>query len=282
MKKATQPFERTIDEIYTLLVDGIRRFFSSAKTEKALLGLSGGLDSAVVAALAVDALGAENVRGLLMPSDYSTVHSVTDAVQLADKLGIQYDIVEIKHIFKDCLRSLAPLFKEREEDVTEENLQARIRGLLLMAVSNKFGNLVLNTSNKSELAVGYGTLYGDLCGALSVLGDVYKTQVYQLADYMNRDGERIPQNTIMKAPSAELRPDHKDTDSLPDYDILDKLLFRLVEQDEDANLLVATGADREVVDHIVSLRRAGKFKYLQIPPIIRVSSAPLLPENKLV
>ncbi len=194
-------FEKSTEEVYTLLIDGIRRFFEPISTKKATLGLSGGLDSAVVLALVVEAIGAENVKVLLMPSEYSTVHSVTDAVQLADTLKVDYDIVEITPIFKEFNRSLLPVFKDREHDVTEENLQARIRGTLLMALSNKLGHILLNTSNKSELAVGYGTLYGDLCGAVSVLGDIYKTQVYELARFINRDNEVIPTNTILKARS---------------------------------------------------------------------------------
>lgn len=275
-------FEKSTEDIYSLLVEGIQRFFEPLNTNKATLGLSGGLDSAVVLALVVDALGAKNVKVLLMPSEYSTVHSVTDAIQLADTLKVDYDIVEITPIFKEFNKLLSPVFKGREHDVTEENLQARIRGTLLMSLSNKLGHILLNTSNKSELAVGYGTLYGDLCGAVSVLGDVYKTQVYDLARFINRDEERIPVNIITKAPSAELRHNQKDSDSLPDYEKLDTVLFMLIEGGLSVEEIAKNMNDKQLADRVLALTKTNKFKALQCPPVIKVSSKPLLSEYKWV
>lgn len=210
-----------IKMIYDALVTGIRGYFNKSGFSGAVLGLSGGIDSAVATVLAARSLGPENVHVLLMPSMYSSDHSVHDSIELADKLGIRYTIVDIQNIFEQFKESLKPIFGDRQEDVTEENIQSRIRGVLLMAYSNKFGHILLNTSNKSEAAVGYGTLYGDMAGGLSVLGDVYKTDVYQLSQYINRKKSIIPENIIQKPPSAELRPDQKDTDSLPDYDVLE-------------------------------------------------------------
>ena len=194
------------------MILGIQDYFQKNGFKTATLGLSGGIDSAVVVALAAEALGSENIRVLLLPSEYSTSHSITDAEGLAQNLSIQYDIVPIKDIYNTALKSMSPLFGDMPFSVAEENLQARIRGLLLMAVSNKFGNILLNTSNKSEVAVGYGTLYGDTNGSISVLGDVYKTDVFNLAHYINRDHEIIPINTIIKPPSAELHPGQQDSD----------------------------------------------------------------------
>ena len=215
--------------IHDAIVMGVRDYFGKLKFKKAILGLSGGIDSAVTAVLAARALGHENVRVLLMPSQYSSDHSVNDAKALAENLGIQYDIVPIESIYESYTESLKSLFWAQAFNVTEENIQARIRGMLLMAMSNKYGNILLNTSNKSEMAVGYGTLYGDMCGGISVIGDVYKTEVFELAKFINKDGIVIPENTITKPPSAELRPDQKDSDSLPDYDILDEILFQYIE-----------------------------------------------------
>ncbi len=282
MKTPILQFEHRIDTVHDLLVAGIRRFFASAKATKATLGLSGGLDSAVVLALAVEVLGAENIRVLLMPSEYSTEHSVADAVQLADTLGVQRDTIEIKPLCREFDNALSHIFESCSFDVTEENIQARIRGTLLMALSNKFGHLLLNTSNKSELAVGYGTLYGDLCGALSVIGDIYKTQVYELAEYINRNGEIIPYNTIQKPPSAELRHGQKDSDSLPDYKELDAILFQLIEKGQAAEMLIAEGHDANLVNKILRMTGTNKFKALQVPPIVKISSKPLVAEYKWV
>src|SRR5690606_8331321 len=206
-------------------------------------GLSGGIDSAVVCALAAEALGAENVFPVLLPSRYSSDHSIKDAIDLAENLGCKYTTVPIAKIADTFEESLATEFEGLPQNLTEENIQARSRGVILMALSNKLGHILLNTSNKSECAVGYGTLYGDMCGAISVIGDCYKTQVYKLANYINRDREIIPVNTIVKPPSAELRPDQKDSDSLPDYDILDKVLYEYIELKKSANAIISLGYD---------------------------------------
>jgi NAD+ synthase (glutamine-hydrolysing) len=194
---------------------------------QATLGLSGGIDSAVVAVLAAHALGRENIRVLLLPSRYSSDHSVDDALKLARNLGIQHNTLPIQDAVNAIDKSLEPLFEGTSPGIAEENIQARARGIFLMAISNKFGHILLNTTNKSECAVGYGTLYGDMNGGLAVLGDVYKTDVYRLAHYINRNSEIIPENSILKPPSAELRPGQKDTDSLPEYEVLDAILSRL-------------------------------------------------------
>ncbi|MDI3527108.1 MAG: hypothetical protein PWR03_1291 [Tenuifilum sp.] len=264
--------DRRIERIHDALVMGISDFFRKLGFSKATLGLSGGIDSAVVLALAAKALPAENLRVLLMPSQYSSQHSVDDAVQLAKKLNVKYDIVPIQNIFDTFRNQLRDVFEGKPEDITEENIQARIRGTLLMALSNKFGHLLLNTSNKSEAAVGYGTLYGDMCGALSVLGDVYKTDVYRLANFINRDDEIIPINTITKPPSAELRPDQKDSDSLPPYDILDPILFAYIEQGLSAEEIIRKGYESNTVKRIIRLVNLNEYKRYQSPPILRVSS----------
>ena len=261
-----------IKNIQDALVLGVKDYFAKMGFSKATLGLSGGIDSAVTVVIAVMALGAENVRVLLLPSKYSSDHSIKDAVDLAENLGIRYDIVPIKEIVSAFDDSLEPLFKGLDPDVAEENIQARIRGTLLMALSNKFGHILLNTSNKSEAAVGYGTLYGDMNGGLSVLGDVYKTDVFKLARYINRDKEIIPENTIVKPPSAELRPDQKDSDSLPDYDVLDEVLYRYIELVNSPDEIIAEGFDESVVKRAVRLVNMNEYKRYQTPPIIRVSS----------
>jgi NAD+ synthase (glutamine-hydrolysing) len=224
-----------------------------------------------VLALACEALGAENVRALLMPSHYSTSHSVTDAEQLSKNLNNQYDILPIKDIFNTYEHTLEPVFKDLPFNVAEENLQSRIRGALVMALSNKFGSILLNTSNKSELSTGYGTLYGDMAGGLGVLGDLYKMQVYALARYINRNGEIIPQNIIDKAPSAELRPDQKDSDSLPEYDVLDPILYQYIECRKGPKEIIAMGFDAALVNRILRLVNMNEYKRNQFCPIIRVS-----------
>ena len=261
-----------IANIQDALVLGVKDYFAKMGFKKATLGLSGGIDSAVTVVIAVMALGAENVRVLLLPSKYSSDHSIKDAVDLAENLGIQYDTVPIGTIVSEFESTLEPMFKGLKPDVAEENIQARIRGTLLMALSNKFGHILLNTSNKSEAAVGYGTLYGDMNGGLSVLGDVYKTDVFKLAWFMNRNGEVIPENSIVKPPSAELRPDQKDSDSLPDYDILDKVLYKYIELEQSPAEIIAAGFDEEVVKRAVRLVNMNEYKRYQTPPIIRVSS----------
>ena len=258
--------------IHDALVLGIRDYFGKMGFKKALLGLSGGIDSAVTLVLAVRALGNENLRVLLMPSQYSSEHSVTDALALARHLGVQHDIINISDIFAGFNNALSPAFKGMSPDLTEENIQARIRGNLLMAVSNKFGSILLNTSNKSEAAVGYGTLYGDMSGGLSVLGDVYKTDVYRLADHINHESEIIPVNTITKPPSAELRPDQKDSDSLPAYDVLDTILYNYIELKKPAAEIIQLGIAPGVVEKTIRLVNQNEYKRYQTPPILRISS----------
>ena len=257
--------------IHDALVMGIRDYFQKLGLKSAILGLSGGIDSAVVAVLAQRALGAENVRVLLMPSQFSSDHSINDARDLAKKINIQYDIVFIEDIYKSFESTLKTHFAGKKPELTEENLQARIRGMLLMAISNKFGNILLNTSNKSEAAVGYGTLYGDMAGGLSVLGDVYKTEVYELARYINKDGEIIPESTLSKPPSAELRPDQKDSDSLPPYDILDQVLYHYIEKRKGPKELIAMGFDEALVKRVLKLVNINEFKRAQMAPVLRVS-----------
>lgn len=267
---SSQPKEK-IKLIHDALVMGLKDYFGKLGFKQAILGLSGGIDSAVTAVLAQRALGSENVRVLLMPSEFSSGHSVDDAVTLAENLGIKYDIIAIKDIYDLYVKTLSPLFGDLPFNVTEENLQARIRGMLNMAISNKYGNILLNTTNKSEMAVGYGTLYGDLCGGLSVLGDVYKTEVYELAHFMNKDSEVIPLNSITKPPSAELRPNQKDSDSLPDYDILDKLLYLYVEKHTDPADIIAAGFDEALVKRVLRMVNINEFKRHQTAPVLRVS-----------
>jgi NAD+ synthase (glutamine-hydrolysing) len=246
-----------------------------------VVGLSGGLDSAIVAALAAEALGSDNVHGLLMPSQYSSDHSISDAEALVANTGISSDIVPIKDIFKSFEAALEGCFKGRKADLTEENIQARIRGTLLMAYSNKFGHILLNTSNKSEAAVGYGTLYGDMAGGLSVVGDVYKSDLYRLAAYLNRDREVIPQNTITKAPSAELRPDQKDSDSLPEYHILDPILFRYIDQNLSFSEIVEQGFDKDLVARVLTMVNRNEHKRFQTPPVLRVSTKAFGPGRRM-
>ncbi len=265
----------TIEEtamLHGALVLGVRDYLGKCGFSSAVIGLSGGIDSAVTAAIAVDALGTENVRGVSMPSQYSSQGSLDDSETLAKSLGIQYDVVPIKASFGTMKESLLPLFKNREEDVTEENIQARLRGLMLMALSNKFGSLVLTTGNKSELAVGYCTLYGDMCGGLAVISDVPKTMVYRLARWINREREVIPEATIEKSPSAELRLDQKDEDSLPPYDVLDEILERYVVESESVDQIIAAGFEKETVSHIARLIDLNEYKRRQAPPGLKVTS----------
>lgn len=272
-----------IASIHQRLVASLRSFFKNAGMQKAVLGLSGGIDSAVVAALAAEALGSENVTGIIMPSAFSTLHSVTDAVDLADNLNIKYYIIPIEKIYDKVIKEIDPIFEgEHHWDNTQENLQARIRGMILMAFSNRRGALLLNTSNKSELAVGYGTLYGDLAGALMVIADIYKLQVYALADYINTEKEIIPFSTITKAPSAELREDQKDTDSLPDYSILDPVLYRMVELGETPDQIIESGVARELVERITKLKKGAAFKGAQMAPVIKITERPLLDKSKWI
>ena len=263
--------ERNIAVIYTALIVGIRDYFTKMGFTKAILGSSGGIDSAVTLALACEALGAENVRAVLMPSPYSTEHSVNDAVHLSENLHNPYDIIKIDKLYETFLSTLQPIFKDLPFSLAEENIQSRTRGNLLMAMANKFGYILLNTSNKSELATGYGTLYGDMAGGIGVLGDCYKQQVYALANYINRKLEIIPQNIIHKAPSAELRPGQKDADSLPDYGILDTILYQYIERRKGPEEIKQQGFDSALVDRILKMVNTNEYKRNQFCPIIRIS-----------
>lgn len=258
-------------EIYEAIILGIRDYFTKMGFTRAILGSSGGIDSAVTLALACDALGKENVRAILMPSPYSTSHSVSDAEQLSRNLGNPYDILPIQNIYESFLSTLNPLFGDLPFSIAEENIQSRTRGNLLMALANKFGYILLNTSNKSELATGYGTLYGDMAGGLGVLGDCYKMQVYALARYINRNGEVIPVNIISKAPSAELRPGQKDSDSLPDYAILDRILYQYIERRQGPAEIKNLGFDSALTDRVLRMVNINEYKRNQFCPIIRVS-----------
>ena len=260
-----------IELIHDALVLGVKDYFNKLGFKKALIGLSGGIDSAVTFALAARALGSQNVYGILMPSQFSSNHSVDDAKELAENIDAPYELIGIKDIYESYNKKLKPIFNDLPFGLAEENLQARSRGVLLMAISNKFGHIVLNTSNKSEAAVGYGTLYGDMCGGLSVLGDVYKTEVFELARYINKDSEVIPKNTITKPPSAELRPDQKDSDSLPDYETLDRVLFEYIENRKGPKELVKLGIEESLVNRILRLVNVNEYKRYQTPPILRVS-----------
>ncbi len=257
--------------IHDALVMGIRDYFRKLGFTKAILGLSGGIDSAVTLVLAAEALGPENVRAVLLPSPFSSEHSVTDALDLVNNLGCPHDLIPIGPSYQSVVDTVKPLFGELPFDVTEENIQARVRGVILMALSNKFGHILLNTSNKSEAAVGYGTLYGDMNGGLSVLGDVYKTQVFELARHINRNGEIIPLSTITKPPSAELRPGQKDSDSLPEYDILDRVLYQYIELRKGPKDLVTLGFEEEMVKRILWMVNTNEYKRHQTPPILRIS-----------
>lgn len=261
-----------IELIHDALVMGIKNYFQKLGFKKATLGLSGGIDSAVVMALAAEALGAENVHPFLLPSQYSSDHSIKDAEDLAKNLGSPYEIIPIKSIYESFEKELKPHFKDLPFGIAEENIQARSRGVLLMALSNKFGYILLNTSNKSESAVGYGTLYGDMNGGLSVIGDVYKIDVFELARYINRNEEIIPWNTINKPPSAELRPDQKDSDSLPDYEILDAILYHYIESRKGPREIIALGFEEALVNRVLKLVNTNEYKRYQTPPILRVST----------
>jgi NAD+ synthase (glutamine-hydrolysing) len=263
--------ENNISQIHAAVVLGIRDYFFKMGFSKAILGSSGGIDSAVTLALACEALGNENVRAILLPSPYSSPHSVSDAEQLSRTLGNPYDIIPIKSVYEAILQTLAPVFKDLPFGLAEENIQSRTRGNILMAIANKFGYILLNTSNKSELSTGYGTLYGDMAGGLSVLGDLYKLQVFALARYLNRDKEIIPANILTKAPSAELRPDQKDSDSLPEYDILDKVLYQYIEKRQGPKEIIAMGIDEALVKRVLRMVNANEYKRNQFCPIIRVS-----------
>jgi len=260
-----------IELIYNALVLGVKDYFKKSGLQKAILGLSGGIDSAVTLAIASKALGSENVLAVLMPSKFSSDHSISDAQQFVNNLGCPSKNISIEDIAVTFEKALKPHFNDLPFDVAEENIQARARGVLLMGLANKFGYILFNTSNKSEAAVGYGTLYGDMAGGLSVIGDVYKTEVYDLANFINRKEEIIPQHIIDKPPSAELRPDQKDSDSLPAYDILDKVLYEYIELRKGPKEIIDQGFDEELVKLILKLVNTNEYKRTQTPPILRVS-----------
>ena len=260
------------ERLYRALVLGLRDYMHKCGFRSAVLGLSGGIDSALTAVIAVEALGRENVRGVSLPSQYSSPGSLDDARLLAENLGIQYDVVAIQPMFESAKLQLRPIFAGKTEDTAEENIQARLRGVTLMAMSNKFGSLLLTTGNKSELAVGYCTLYGDMCGGLAVISDVPKTTVYRLSEWINRGQEIIPRDTITKPPSAELRPDQTDQDSLPPYDVLDAILEQYVVGGKSRAEIEKAGFDRPTVDRIVRLIDLNEYKRRQAAPGIKVTS----------
>lgn len=261
-----------IERVYRALILGIRDYCRKTGFKKAVLGLSGGIDSAVVCSLAVAALGKENCLAVLMPSRYTSDSSISDATSLAVNLGVKFKVVSIEKIYQSYLDTLMAHFERKGFDVTEENIQARIRGNILMALSNKFGYLVLSTGNKSEVSVGYCTLYGDMAGGLAVISDVPKTMVYELARYINREKEIIPLNILKKAPSAELRQNQKDTDSLPPYEILDPIIKAYVEEHRSIDEISAMGFERKTVEEMVRRIERNEYKRKQAPPGLKVTS----------
>lgn len=263
--------EDMIPYIRKALVTGITDFFRKSGQQKAILGMSGGIDSAVVLALATEALGPENVLALMMPSAFSSEHSVTDATEMVGRLKVRHHTVSIEEA-RLLLESIVnPFFGDKKPDITEENIQARIRSVILMAFANKLGYMLLNTSNKSEAATGYGTLYGDMAGGLSVIGDLYKTEVYRLARNINSEHEIIPVNIIAKPPSAELRQGQLDSDSLPPYDLLDPILYRYIDMERSPSRIISEGFEASLVEKVVQLVRTSEFKRRQSPPVLRVS-----------
>ena len=264
-------YESEDEEIWQALVLGVRDYARKCRFSKVVLGLSGGIDSAIVAAIASAALGKENVLGVLMPSPYSSEHSISDALALAENLGIKTNLLPISELMQGFDRTLGDLFAGTEFGLAEENIQSRIRGNLLMAIANKFGYLLLSTGNKSEMAVGYCTLYGDMNGGLAVIADVPKTRVYSLCQWLNRDREIIPQNVLTKAPSAELKPGQVDQDSLPPYEILDDILQRLIHNHQSAAQIVAAGHDAVIVDRVIQMVARAEFKRRQAPPGLKIT-----------
>lgn len=264
-------YESEDEEIWQALVLGVRDYARKCRFSKVVLGLSGGIDSAIVAAIATTALGKENVLGVLMPSPYSSEHSISDALALAENLGIKTNLLPIGELMQGFDQTLGDLFAGTEFGLAEENIQSRIRGNLLMAIANKFGYLLLSTGNKSEMAVGYCTLYGDMNGGLAVIADVPKTRVYSLCHWLNRNNEIIPQNVLTKAPSAELKPGQVDQDSLPPYEILDDILQRLVHNHQSAVQIVAAGHDAVIVDRVIQMVARAEFKRRQAPPGLKIT-----------
>ncbi len=269
------PEQNKDENVYRAIKLGLRDYFVKNGFSDAVVGLSGGIDSAVTCALAAEVLGKDHVRGLIMPSKYSSGHSVEDAVELAQNLGIRHDIVNITESYTALRQAITPLFEGKPFDATEENIQARIHGVMLMALSNKLGCIVLNTNNKSESAVGYTTLYGDTVGSLGILGDLYKTEVYSLARHINRKTKVIPRNTLVKAPSAELRPEQKDTDTLPEYELLDAILYRLIEENQSVDEIATAGFDYDTVKQVYTLFIKNGYKRYQNPPVLRLSTVTL-------
>jgi NAD+ synthase/NAD+ synthase (glutamine-hydrolysing) len=269
-------------EIFAALVLGVRDYVRKCGFRQVVIGLSGGIDSALVAAIAAEAIGKENVLGVLMPSPYSSEHSITDAIALADNLGISTEIIPILPMMSAFEQGLQSLFSDRASDVTEENLQSRIRGTLLMAISNKFGHLLLSTGNKSEVSVGYCTLYGDMNGGLAAISDVPKTRIFSICEWLNRTNSKlaikqglldvIPLNIITKPPSAELKPDQLDQDSLPPYDILDDILYQLIDRHLSAAEIIAKGHDRAIVDRVIRLVKIAEFKRRQAAPGLKITN----------
>ncbi|HSM01883.1 MAG TPA: NAD+ synthase [Acidimicrobiia bacterium] len=269
------------EEVYRALVTGLRDYTRKNRFENVVVGLSGGIDSSLTAAIAADALGPESVWGVTMPSRYSSDGSVSDSRALAENLGIRFDEISIEPPFEGFLEALSGVFQETEEDVTEENLQARVRGAILMALSNKFGGMVVATGNKSEMSVGYATLYGDMVGGYAVLKDVYKTLIFRIAEWRNRAGDVIPRAVIDKPPSAELRLGQLDTDSLPPYEVLDPILMRYIEGDQTADEIVASGFERALVERITRLVDRNEYKRRQAAPGVKITTKALGRDRRL-
>ncbi len=274
-KELEIPYQNKTANVYKAIKLGLADYFEKNGFEKACVGLSGGIDSAVVAAMAVDALGPQRVRVLMMPSQFSSDHSVADAVEMAERIGVEYDVIPIMEAYKSITETMLPILGGTPFGVAEENIQARIRCVMLMAMSNKFGHVVLNTSNKSELAIGYGALYGDDIGAISILGDLYKCEIYDLARYINREREIIPENILLKAPSAELRPGQFDTDVLPPYEVVDSVLYRMIEEGQHREEIIGAGFEAEVVYRIHKMLVRSQYKRFQFCPTLRLSTRPL-------
>ncbi len=269
------PQDKTANVFHAMKM-GLVDYFRKNGFTKACLGMSGGIDSAVVAAMAVEALGRENVRLLMMPSQFSTEHSVDDAVEMAERVGVPYDVLPITEVYKSVTETMLPVLGGTRFDTTEENIQARIRAVMLMALSNKWGHTVLNCSNKSESAVGYGTLYGDTIGAISIAGDLYKSEIYDLARYINRErGGMIPENILLKEPSAELHPGQLDSDRLPTYEVLDAILYRMIEKGQHREEIINAGFDARTVMRVHEMLLRNEYKRRQGGPVFRLSTAPL-------
>lgn len=270
------PAQDKTANVFAAMRMGLGDYFRKNGFRKACLGMSGGIDSALVAAMAVEALGAENVRLLMMPSQFSTEHSVDDAVEMAGRLGVAYDVIPITEAYKAITETMLPVVGGTRFDTTEENIQSRIRGVMLMALSNKFGYIVLNCTNKSESAVGYGTLYGDSIGAISIAGDLYKSEIYDLARYINKlRGDVIPENILLKEPSAELHPGQLDRDRLPTYEVLDAILYRIIEKGQGTEEIINAGFDAETVTNVRKMLLRNEYKRRQGCPVFRLSTAPL-------